>query len=360
MSPNGPNLIPTPKTRGRHPNKRLMLGCAVVLALGVVWFLLPKSDTPRAPRTWTPPSEMTRMVKDSRGLQQMKIKENGIPTPTPASAPVAAVDTSELDRLKKENEQYRALLNKVPPKVEPHPTAPTARPTVDAEAKKRQEERLRLAQADRKLIVRKASDKDPMSQIMKINYPPTELSLSPGWSFSCLTEGMISNETPGSFRVRIKNPVYDTATGRHLVIPQESLMVMRPRGTAIFGDSRIAVEVSTLTFPNGSWLKLDAASVQDQTGIAGLTGAIDRHYGRLFASVILTSVLRGGTSALPYSGGEAINRIGGSVAQETSREVDRQTRQVLRSDPTITVEAGQGCTVLLESALSLPSDAPRR
>jgi type IV secretory pathway VirB10-like protein len=359
----GPNLRPVPPTRGRHLNKRVALVLVLVLALGAVWVLMPKSGTPPATRSWKPPSEMSRMVKDSRGLQQMKVKEkvqeNGL-LPSQPLPQVPVVDTSDTDglkaenaRLAKENEQYRALLNKVPPKVESKTTAP-ARPAVDAAAKQREDERRKLEQTDRKLIVRKASDKDATAQIMKINYPATEFSLSPGWSVSCQTEGMVSNESPGSFRVRTKNPVYDTATGKHVVIPQESLMVMRQRGTTLFGDSRIAVEVSTLTFPNGSWLKFGAASVQDQTGLSGFTGDIDRHYGRLFASVLLTSVLRGGTSALPYSAGDPLSRVGGSVAQETSREAERQTKQVLRTEPTIVVESGQGCLILLEDAVALP------
>ena len=74
------------KTRGRHPNKYKIGVVLLVLALGAIWMLLPKSGTPTAQRTWQPPSEMTRMVKDSRGLQQMKIKENGSQPPPPVTS----------------------------------------------------------------------------------------------------------------------------------------------------------------------------------------------------------------------------------------------------------------------------------
>ena len=131
----------------------------------------------------------------------------------------------------------------MPPKVEAKPDAPVARPAVDPTVKQREDERQKLAQADRKLIVRKASDtKDAVSQILKVNYPPTDFSLAPNHRIACITEGPVSNEVPGSFGLRVRQPVYDSATGRYVVIPQEASINAAPRGQAVIhGDGRLGI-----------------------------------------------------------------------------------------------------------------------
>lgn len=357
MLPNSGNLRSAPPTRGRHLNKRVALGLVVVLGLGAVWLLLPKGATPPAQRSWQPPSEMTRMVKDSQGLQKMKIKENGVPSSEPTMLPSPApVDTSEIDRLRKENEQYRALLNKVPPKVETKPAVAPARPPVDATAKQRDDERQKLAQADRKLIVRQASDtKDASSQIMKINYPLTPYTLAPNWKIPCITEGPVSNEVPGSFGLRVRQPVYDSATGRHVVIPQSSGIVAEPRGQAVLqGDGRLGIGLQKLAFPDASWITLAGTSGQDKEGHTGFSDQVDRRFWSLAASIVIYPLIRSGTSVMPQGNyGDPLGTVGRNVAQEASQQSQQVTRQFLRTEPIIFMRPGYECMIYLNEPMSL-------
>ena len=100
---------------------------------------------------------------------------------------------------------------------------------------------------------------------------------------------------------------------------------------------------------------LGHAPVTDQQGIAGLTGKVDQHFWRLFGAVFIGGALRGGTQALQVgltqagSLGPVASGVGGTANQATQQRLGR----ALDTRPTITVDSGQLCQVLLTKPLTL-------
>ncbi|HSX79331.1 MAG TPA: TrbI/VirB10 family protein, partial [Candidatus Saccharimonadia bacterium] len=98
----------------------------------------------------------------------------------------------------------------------------------------------------------------------------------------------------------------------------------------------------------------------DQQGIAGLTGRVNNHWGRLFGAVFIGGALRGGQQALqtslaPAGGAGQVASGIGSVASQAGQQ---RAGRALDTRPTIAVDAGQICTVLLTKPLTLPAMWP--
>ena len=187
--------------------------------------------------------------------------------------------------------------------------------------------------------------------------PASRYAIAPGWIIPCVLEMQISNEITGPFRARVREDVYDSATGQHVVIPAGSILVGQPQGKTIFGDARMGVQFSTLTFPNGQYVALKQASGLDGTGKQGFSDLIDRKWGQLLGSIVLTGVLRGGTGIAGGYGGDPVERIGGAVGSETASQGTRQVRQVLRTEPTLTIREGYLCYAFFDQELALAQPA---
>ena len=191
--------------------------------------------------------------------------------------------------------------------------------------------------------------------------PPStpEYVLAPGATkLSCVLETAINSDVEGYLTCRISTNVYDTATGRHLLIPQGSTILGHDQSQhLLYGNERLPTISLTLALPDGRSVDLGHAPITDQQGVAGLTGDVNNHWGRLFGAVIVGSALRGGVQALQAATAEAggAGSAAAGAGAVTQQAVSPRLGRALDTRPTITVEAGQLATIILIKPLSLPA-----
>jgi hypothetical protein len=77
--------------------------------------------------------------------------------------------------------------------------------------------------------------------------------------------------------------VYDTATGRYLLIPQGSRLVGQYDSQIAFGQRRILLVWTRLILPDASSISLDRLPGVDTSGYAGLQDDVDWHWQQLLA-----------------------------------------------------------------------------
>lgn len=176
-------------------------------------------------------------------------------------------------------------------------------------------------------------------------------TISAGWLLPVIFEDQLSNQSPGIAKFVVREPVKDSATGRHTLIPQGSFGLVRVTTGQIFGTERLSVQVLSLSWPNGDHLPLPNAHAGDQTGQSGLRDLVDRRWGQLFASVILTGVLRGGTSMLISSSTSGANQVAQAVAAESAREGQESVQQFIDTSPILTIRQGFLASIRLEQEL---------
>jgi len=97
----------------------------------------------------------------------------------------------------------------------------------------------------------------------------------------------------GPIVAMVTQNVFDTVSGRHLLIPQGTRLIGRHEGESAYGDRRAFLVWDRLILPNGKSLILGGEPGVDAQGAVGVSGQVDRRLfpllvGALFAGAITT------------------------------------------------------------------------
>jgi len=184
-----------------------------------------------------------------------------------------------------------------------------------------------------------------------------EYTLAPGSTkLPCIVETAINSDVEGYLVARVSTNVYDSATGRHLLVPQGSSILGHDQSQQLlYGNERLPTLSLTLALPDGRAVDLGKAPITDQQGVAGLTGDVNNHWWRLFGAVFIGGALRGGTQALSTALAQeaGVGQVAAGYNSVINQAVSPRLGRALDTRPTITVEAGQLCNVILIKPLSL-------
>ena len=104
----------------------------------------------------------------------------------------------------------------------------------------------------------------------------------------------VNSDLPGQLVAQVSENVYDTATGRYLLIPQGAKLVGTYDNSVTFGQRRILVAWRRIIYPDASSLDLGAMPGADESGYAGFKDKVDNHLLRLFGQAILLSIFSAG------------------------------------------------------------------
>ncbi|WP_186039839.1 TrbI/VirB10 family protein [Burkholderia gladioli] len=167
----------------------------------------------------------------------------------------------------------------------------------------------------------------------------------------------IKSDLPGDVIATVTEPVYDTATGKFLLIPQGSRILGRYNSQVAYGQSRVQVVWNRIILPDTSSLTLDNLAGTDPAGYAGLEDGVDYHWGRIFAGAALTTLLGVGAElAAPENrqDGDRIIIAGRDSAQDSINQVGQEmTRRNLNIQPTLTQRPGLPVRIIVNRDLVL-------
>ncbi len=104
----------------------------------------------------------------------------------------------------------------------------------------------------------------------------------------------INSDLPGNIIAQVSQNVFDTATGRQLLVPQGSKLFGVYDSRVIYGQERVLVAWNRLIFPDGSAVSLGAMPGADMGGNAGFRDEINNHYFKIFGSAVVMSLITGG------------------------------------------------------------------
>ena len=157
----------------------------------------------------------------------------------------------------------------------------------------------------------------------------------------------INSDLPGNIIAQVSQNVWDTATGRLLLIPQGSKLFGAYDSRVIYGQERVLVAWNRLVFPDGSSLTLGAMPGSDMAGYAGYTDKTDNHYLRIFGSAILMSLISGGTAYAMDSMSPNANSNGTSNGTVSTQSMQQEMASALAA------QMGQATTQLLQKNLNI-------
>ncbi len=110
----------------------------------------------------------------------------------------------------------------------------------------------------------------------------------------------ISSELPGQIIGQVSQDVYDTATGKYLLIPQGTKLVGMYSNDVSFGQNSVLVAWQRLVFPDGKALDIGSMSGADAAGAAGFSDQVDHHYLSVYGSALLMSGIVAGMTYSQY------------------------------------------------------------
>ena len=167
----------------------------------------------------------------------------------------------------------------------------------------------------------------------------------------------IKSDLPGDVIGTVTEPVYDTATGRYLLIPQGSRIFGKYNSQVAYGQSRVQVVWNRIILPDTSSLTLDNLAGADPAGYAGLEDDVDYHWSRLFAGAAMTTLLGVGAELAAPENRQNGNRViiaGRDSLQDSVNQVGQEmTRRNLNIQPTLTERPGLPVRIIVNRDLVL-------
>lgn len=200
-------------------------------------------------------------------------------------------------------------------------------------------------------------DRDPNAQGRKLDFvaasdrggPSNPHALTAAASPNTLSAGSViaaslitglRSDLPGLVTAQVTERVYDSATGRILLIPQGARLIGSYDSVVAFGQRRALVVWQRIILPDGSSLALDNVPATDAAGYAGLADKVHFHTWSLLKGVALSTLLGVGSSLTFTGESDLVQAIRESTQQNVSRAGDQLTSRNLQVQPTITVRPG--------------------
>ena len=175
-----------------------------------------------------------------------------------------------------------------------------------------------------------------------------------GWLIPAVLEQQLNSDLPGLIRALVRENVYDTATGRYILLPAGSTLVGIYNSHVGYGQSALQAVWRRVIFPDGSSLSLGGFEGDDSTGAAGFRDQVDNHWGRILSGALLTSLfaagieLSQGTNSSVLQTQSAGQQIGQAVGQQVGQLGTEVTRRNLNVQPTLVVRPGYRFFVRVE------------
>jgi type IV secretion system protein TrbI len=163
----------------------------------------------------------------------------------------------------------------------------------------------------------------------------------------------IRSDLPGQITAQVTENIYDSPTGRILLIPQGTRIIGQYDNNVGFGQRRILLVWNRIIFPNGRSIVLEHQPGADAEGYAGLQDGVDYHWWDLAKAAGLSTLLSIGAELATSDDNRLIQAIR-SGAQDTINDAGQQiVRRQLNVAPTLTIRPGFPVRVIVTRDLVL-------
>jgi type IV secretion system protein VirB10 len=164
----------------------------------------------------------------------------------------------------------------------------------------------------------------------------------------------LRSDLPGQITAQVTENIYDSPTGRTLLIPQGARLVGEYDSQVAFGQERVLLAWTRLILPDGRSIALERQPGSDAAGYAGLEDGVDNHWGKLFQAAILSTLLsvgsEAGTSQDENNLAQALRAGAANSFSQTGQQI---VEHELTIQPTLTIRPGYPVRVMVTHDLVL-------
>jgi type IV secretory pathway VirB10-like protein len=205
-----------------------------------------------------------------------------------------------------------------------------------------------------------------------LHAPASPYTVMAGSVIPALLISGIDSDLPGPILAQVSQGLYDTATGRSLLVPQGSRLIGAYQSPSAYGQQRVQIAWQRIIFPNTSSMDLPQMPGADQAGYVGFSDQTNNHYARTFGTAAFMSLLSAGQMVgqmSAFGGGGAYGPYGyyqpnqwamagetaGSAASGQFGALGQQMiGQGANRPPTLQIRPGYQFNVIVTQDLSFP------
>lgn len=174
----------------------------------------------------------------------------------------------------------------------------------------------------------------------------------------------VTSDAPGQFRAVVSQPVFDHATGLHILVPQGAAVIGSYDHLQEVGTERLPAGATRIIYPGESSESLDLGSMPlaDQAGYSGLRDDVNHHYGRLILNTALLGIGGAGAqltqprSSNPYGNTSASQIIAAQLGLQFGQVGSEYARQQLQAKPTHTIRPGYTGLLQVTQDVAFPGE----
>ncbi|ABQ54176.1 TPA: conjugal transfer protein TrbI [Legionella pneumophila subsp. pneumophila] len=198
----------------------------------------------------------------------------------------------------------------------------------------------------------------------RLESPNSRFELRAGSVIPGVMVSGISSELPGQIIGQVSQNVYDTATGKYLLIPQGTKVIGLYSSDVSFGQDSVLVAWQRLVFPDGKALDIGSMPGADNAGYAGFRDQVDHHYARIYGSALLMSGIVAGitysqntnqTNPYGYNQPTAGSVLSQALGQQLGEVTSQMVSKNLNISPTINIRPGYRFNIIVIKDLTFKS-----
>lgn len=207
---------------------------------------------------------------------------------------------------------------------------------------------------DKKLAFLNGKGDDQIDNPHALQKPVSPYTLMAGSIIPASLITGLNSDLPGFVIGQVTEQVYDTVTGRHLLIPQGTKIIGKYDSVVAFGQKRALVVWQRLIRPDGLSLVIDNLPATDEGGYAGLEDKVDYHTWQLLKGIALATLLGVGTElSIHNEQGDLIAALRQSAQENANRAGQSFVERQLDVQPTLTVRPGWPLRIIVHKDLVL-------
>ena len=182
--------------------------------------------------------------------------------------------------------------------------------------------------------------------------PPSRYVVQAGAVIPAALITGIRSDLPGEVTAQVTENIYDSPTGKYLLVPQGAKLIGAYDSQISFGQDRVLLVWTRLIMPSGRSIVLERQAGADTQGFAGLEDEVDHHLGRVLAAAALSTLLGVGAETGATNNDSAILT---ALRRGSSDSLNQAGQQVVRRNlniqPTITIRPGFPVRVIVNRDL---------
>ena len=174
----------------------------------------------------------------------------------------------------------------------------------------------------------------------RVTPPASPFVLQAGAVISAALITGIRSDLPGQITAQVTENIYDSPTGRILLVPQGTRLIGQYDNSVQFGQRRVLLVWNRLIMPNGRSIVLERQPGADTQGYAGLEDGVDYHWWDLAKAAALSTLLGVGAELATDDNDRLLRAIRGGAQDTVNQAGQQMIQRQLQVAPTLTLRPG--------------------